>query len=185
MVRVGLVLLSLSLVLSANAGSLITSEYDNYFKESAIFLPVGTDWRLLKAQCYAESNLDPTAVSPVGAKGICQFMPSTAKYMQERYQDLNNFWLPEVSIRASALYMNQLNEFWSSKRPIMDRYMLALASYNAGAGNLSKAQRKCNNKALYSQIIKCLPMVTGRYSEETINYVNRIIGKYYVALLFS
>jgi len=185
MVRVGLVLLSLLLVLSVNAGSLIPSEYDKYFKESALLLPLGTDWRLLKSQCYQESRLVPTAVSPVGAFGLCQFMPSTAKYMKKRYGSLSNFWLPETSIRASALYMNQLNKYWSSDRPIMDRYMLALASYNAGAGNVSKAQKKCSNNILYAEIIKCLPQVTGRYSKETIQYVQLIIRKHYVALLFN
>lgn len=185
MVRVGLVLLSLLLALSVNAGSLIPSKYDEYFKESLIFLPVGTDWRLLKAQCYQESRLNPLAVSPVGATGLCQFMPATIKDMQSRYSGLNNFWLPEVSIRASALYMNQLNKYWSSPRPTMDRYMLALASYNAGAGNVTKAQKKCNGNVLYNEIIKCLPLVTGKHSKETINYVELIVGKYYVALLFS
>jgi membrane-bound lytic murein transglycosylase MltF len=171
--------------LSANAGSLITSKYDEYFKDSAIFLPVGTDWRLLKAQCFQESSLNPLAQSPVGAMGLCQFMPLTAKDMKARHPGLNNFWLPETSIRASALYMNQMNKFWSSPRSDTDRYMLALASYNAGAGHLVKAQKLCGMGVKYSEIINCLPSVTGRHSEETIGYVKNIIGKWYVYLLFN
>jgi len=185
MVRVGLVLLLLLQVQLANAGSLISNEYDKYFKEYSLFLPLGTDWRLLKAQCYQESRLDPFAVSPVGAMGLCQFMPSTAREYSNRYPELDNFWLPEVSIKAAALYMNRLNNYWKSKRPQIDRYMLALASYNSGVGNITKSQILCNGNVLYKEIIKCLPLVTKQHSKETINYVSLIIRKHYVDLLFN
>ena len=167
------------------ASSLISNKYDKYFKDAVIFLPVGTDWRLLKAQCYQESRLNPVAVSPVGAYGLCQFMPLTAKDMQKRHPELHNFWLPETSIIAAARYMNQMNKFWSSPRTDTDRYMLALASYNAGAGHLVKAQRLCGMPTPYKSIIKCLPAVTGHHSKETIGYVRNIIGKWYVTLLFD
>lgn len=178
-------LLSLSVQQSVKAGNLITDKYDEDFKAAAIFLPVGTDWRLLKAQCYQESRLNPLAVSPVGAMGLCQFMPLTAKEMQKRHHGLTDFWLPEVSIRAAGLYMARMNRFWSSPRPPMDRYMLALASYNAGAGNIHKAQKTCKMEVLYTPIIRCLPMVTGHHSKETIDYVERIIKEWYVVILFS
>lgn len=105
--------------------------------------------------------------------------------MKRKYPELENFWLPETSIRAAALYMTQMNNFWSSPRSDMDRYMLALASYNAGAGHLVKAQKLCNMGVRYTEIIECLPSVTGYHSEETIGYVQNIIGKWYVHLLFN
>ena len=185
MVRVLLLSVLLLLALSVNAGSFISSKYDKYFKDAAIFLPIGTDWRLLKAQCYQESRLNPLATSPVGAYGVCQFMPNTAKELKSKYPELQNFWLPETSIMASAIYMNQQYRFWSSPRPTVDRYMLALASYNAGAGNIHKSQKKCNMESLYAPIIACLPLVTGDYSHETIGYVKQIMGKWYVALIFQ
>tara|TARA_R110000744_G_scaffold147612_7_gene260593 strand:+ start:5866 stop:6384 length:519 start_codon:yes stop_codon:yes gene_type:complete len=169
----------------ANAGSLISGKYDKHFKDAALFLPAGTDWRLLKAQCYQESRLNPTAVSPVGAYGLCQFMPNTAKEMKRKYPKLVNFWLPETSINAAARYMWQMNNFWSSPRPTVDRYMLAMASYNAGAGNIHSAQKACEMKSSYSDIIECLPVITGRHSVETITYVKNIYGKWYVYLLFD
>lgn len=176
----------LSLLLSqAQSASLISNKYDKHFKDAAIFLPVGTDWRLLKSQCFQESRLNPLAVSPVGAYGLCQFMPLTAKDMKRRHPELENFWLPETSILAAALYMNQLNKFWSSPRSQMDRYMLDLASYNAGAGNIHKSQKQCNMPTSYKAIIACLPAVTGHHSKETIGYVKNIVGKWYIALLFD
>lgn len=66
----------------------------------------------------------------------------------------------------------------------MDRMMISMASYNAGAGHLIKAQRICGGGNLYKQIIPCLPQVTGRHSKETIDYVEQIIGKWYPRMLF-
>lgn len=173
------------LSLGVQSGSLISNKYDNLFKDAAILLPLGTDWRLLKSQCFQESSLNPLAESPVGAMGLCQFMPMTAKEMKKKFPNLDNFWLPETSIVAAALYMKQLNNYWVSKRPQADRYMLALASYNAGAGHLTEAQKLCNMPVLYAPIVKCLPDVTGRHSKETIGYVKNIVSKWYVLLLFE
>lgn len=176
-------LLLLSVVQSVNAASIITTKYDSYFKDSVIFLPIGTDWRLMKAQCYTESNLNPLAESPVGAMGLCQFMPNTAAEMKSKYPELDNFWLPETSIIAAARYMNQMNNFWSSPRSSMDRWLLAAASYNAGAGNIHKAQKLCGSPIPYRLIIACLPDVTGHHSIETINYNKRILQTYAIILL--
>lgn len=156
------------------SASLFPDRYDDEFKAASIHLPVGTDWRALKAQCYQESRLKPLAVSPVGAQGLCQFMPNTWREMTAKYQGLSNPWLATHSIRAAALYMNQLNEGWISPRPRGERYKLALASYNAGFGNILKAQARCGGAINYQPIIDCLPQVTGRHSKETIDYVQHI-----------
>lgn len=63
---------------------------------------------------------------------------------------------------------------WSSPRPNIDRLELAQASYNAGAGNIIKAQKECGGKVLYEDIIECLPQVTGHHSKETITYIKMI-----------
>lgn len=99
------------------------------------------DWRLLKAQLIAESGLNPAAVSPVGAKGLAQFMPDTqtevlkALNMPSNTSRLN----AEASIKCCAYYMSVMLKKWTAKREDIDRYCLALASYNAGMGNLLKA----------------------------------------------
>ena len=167
------------------SGSLFPDKYDDQFKRAAVHLPIGTDWRLLKAQCYQESRLRPLARSPVGAMGLCQFMPGTWSDMQRRYPDLTDPWLPIQSIRAAAIYMNDLHRGWSSPRPAPDRYMLALASYNAGFGNLLSAQKLCNGAALYAPIVECLPQVTGKHADETTGYVRNIISRWYPAMLLG
>lgn len=160
-------------------------QYDDEIRKAAkIYLP-GVDWRLLKAQYYQESRLDPSAVSPVGAAGIAQFMPGTWRDVSRSlgYEEQVNPHIAEPAIHAGAYYMAKLRKSWSSPRPEADRYNLALASYNAGLGNLLKAQRACNGAVLYPAIEACLPSITGHHANETKTYVRRI-RRYYSEMLF-
>lgn len=86
------------------------------------------------------------------------------------------------SIRAGAYYMARLARGWSSKRPVLDRWDLARASYNAGFGNLLKAQKAAGGAVLYADIIRALPQVTGHHSRETTTYVE-LIHKWYRRML--
>jgi len=183
-VSVFLLCVSLSGLCSADP---IPDDFDQHFEDATdVFLPPGTDPLLLKAQCYTESRLDPLAVSPVGAKGLCQFLDGTwgdaTAALDVTAEDV---WLPEASIRAAAWYMGKLHRTWSAPRPAMDRYMLAAASYNAGAGNIIEAQRLCDGQTRYRDVIPCLHCVTGHHSKETIGYVRAIVTRWYPALIFG
>ena len=138
------------------------------------------DWKLLKSQCYAESSFNALAISPVGAQGICQFMPGTWDDVQTGLKIKASPFNPKVNIQFAAYYMGKLRRSWSSPRPEIDRHNLAMASYNAGLGNLLSAQRKCNGQLLYDEIIECLPAVTGIHSKETIDYVKKIWRFYWM-----
>lgn len=144
----------------------------------------GVDWKLLKAQCFAESSFIETAVSPVGAQGLCQFMPGTWEDVQKGLRIQGDPFDATLNIQFAAFYMSGLRRSWSSPRPERDRHNLAMASYNAGFGNLLRAQRLCDGKLLYDEIIVCLPRVTGRHSKETIDYVKKI-RRFYIRLLLS
>ncbi len=78
------------------------------------------------------------------------------------------------AINAGAYYMARLYRAWSSPRPDPDRWDLARASYNAGMGNLLKAQRRAGGATGFADIMAALPQVTGHHSRETITYVERI-----------
>lgn len=139
----------------------------------------GWDWRYLKVQYWQESRFDPEAVSPAGAVGIAQFMPGTWRdYSGKAGYKTAKRTSVEASIVTGAYYMRHLLDQWTSPRPPMDRYCLALASYNAGLGNLVKAQKAVNGKLFYHEIIAGLPLVTGARSKETIGYVKKILGYY-------
>ena len=167
----------LALGLSAPASSSASSFPDRYDREirKAVknWLP-GVDWILLKAQYYQESLLDPDAISPVGARGIAQMMPGTWEEISQAMK-----WGgisphdAEFAVEAGAFYMRRMRKGWSSPRPERDRHDLALASYNAGFGNLLKAQRHCGMPIEYPEIAECLPDITGHHSKETLTYVTR------------
>jgi hypothetical protein len=77
---------------------------------------------LLAAQLYAESNFNPFATSPMGAQGIAQFMPGTARAM-----GLDDPFDAAQAIDAQARLMRDLLRRFAA-------VPLALAAYNAGPG---------------------------------------------------
>lgn len=150
-------------------------KYDDSIRTAAHkWLPL-VPWKLLKAQYYQESRLDPNARSPAGAEGIAQFMPKTAADIWPRIgYGIIDRRQAGPSIEAGAYYMSTLRRAWTSKRPERDRHSLALASYNAGLGNILQAQHVCGGPVLYDLIMSCLPSVTGRHADETLGYAPRI-----------
>ena len=151
--------------------------YDEAIKQAHARYELPYNWHMLKAQLFQESLLDPEACSPVGARGLAQFMPATwNEYIQKcGFPEDTKPTDAIASIECCARYMSDLLHGWNSPRPYEDRYKLALASYNAGFGNLLKAQKAANNARGYRQIIRKLPIITGRANaEQTANYVERI-----------
>ena len=139
------------------------------------------DWRLFKAQLWQESRLKPNAISPAGAQGIAQVMPETWQEWSKKagYPYASPFD-PEASVNVGACYMDyQLNQ-WYWDRPDVDRYALALASYNAGLKNILEAQLLAGNASGYAEIIARLPDVTGSHSAETVDYVQKVF-KFWIA----
>lgn len=156
------------------------AQYDKQIRSAwGRYLPQ-YDWGVGWAQIQQESAGDPNARSPVGALGLAQFMPLTWEDMKRASvvpldaspRDARH------AIQAQAFYMSQLSRFWSSPRPDSDRLRLALASYNAGAGNIHKSQVECGNPSGYAAIMSCLPMITGRHAAETLGYVPHIEKHY-------
>lgn len=133
-------------------------------------------WKAWKAQLYQESRLDPDAESPVGARGIAQFMPGSWDTITRQIglggADRRD---ARAAILAGQFYMAKLRHEWRAPRPALDRQRLAEASYNAGLGSILRAQQYCRGAPLYNDIIACLPQVTGLvFSHETETYVVRI-----------
>jgi membrane-bound lytic murein transglycosylase F len=96
----------------------------------------GFDWRLVTAQMYQESKFNPKAKSPVGARGLMQLMPRTAKAM-----GVKNVSDPANSIKGGIKYLDWLRDRFEAKLPIPERLWFTLASYNAGAGHVQDARR--------------------------------------------
>jgi len=173
-----LIVLSLFVLIYSANSEAISNKYDNNFRKwSAYYMPE-VPWYWLKAQCWQESRLKPEAVSPVGAAGVCQFMPATWKDMQTRLGFSGDPFIPDLNIQAAASYMKQLRNTWDRRgRESYQVNSLAMASYNAGTGNILKAQKLSGDKRLWCEINPYLVQVTGRHHKETIDYVE-VIWKY-------
>ena len=98
---------------------------DSIFKEAADRYDVPLN--LLKAVAKAESNFDASVVSSAGAQGVMQLMPATAKAL-----GVENPFDARENIFGGAKYLSDKLKQYNGD------IELALASYNAGSGNVSK-----------------------------------------------
>ena len=168
-------ILTLGVALSCCANPIRNAIYDGQIRKWNAFYTPNLPWYWNKAQLVAESRLNPNAKSPVGAMGLGQFMPNTWAQMTRELKLGNvSAYASSYNIQAHAYYMRQLRNQFKRERPEWDRHSLALASYNAGLGNILKAQQKGGNSLLYAPMAKALPLVTGHHSKETTDYVTRI-----------
>ncbi|MDY5824567.1 MAG: LysM peptidoglycan-binding domain-containing protein [Candidatus Coprenecus sp.] len=111
----------------------------------------------LTAMAVIESALNTKAVSRARAKGMWQFMYSTAKrygltinsYVDERYD-------PITSAHAAAQYLRD-------SYLIFNDWPLAIASYNCGAGNVNKAIRRSGGGKSFWEVYRYLPRETRGY----------------------
>lgn len=152
-------------------------QFDDLFRRAAAKhwpSPLERNWCWLKAQAAAESGLKPRATSPVGAKGLTQFMdPTLAEVGRQLHRTLDPFDARD-SIEAQAVYMWNLRKQWTSPRPETEAFRLAWASYNAGLGSILCGQRKAHGALLWNGIEPSLHLCTGRHADETRGYVKRI-----------
>ncbi len=157
----------------------------------------GFDWRLIAAQIVQESGFKTRARSHVGARGLMQLMPGTAKEISRELDIKYIMRNPRENITAGIYHLQkQYQYFPDASRP--DRTKFALASYNCGAGRLFDAQeiaryyrRPVNRWEVVSPFLTKLkksdwelhlqvwPEGKPRYgyfygSAETLNYVNNI-----------
>lgn len=167
--------LALALLASAGAASARTDRYDAQIKKWASYYNPTIPWDLLKAQWVAESALNPRARSPVGAQGLTQVMPATWREIAGQLGLRGNPYDANLNLQFGHYYMSRMLRGWYAHgRSHDDRIRLAQASYNAGLGNLYKAQKRAGGCMDWPCIRAALPRVTGRHAKETHAYVDRI-----------
>lgn len=155
------------------------SEYDDTFKKySKRYFGPGYDWKIFKAQSIAESGLSPEAVSPVGARGLMQLMPSTFADVQSANPQFESIDDPVWNIAAGIYYDRQIYKAWKEIDEEEEKLSFTFGSYNAGRGTIMKAQDKAKEKSLdhtaWENITVVAPEVPKWRHEETIGYVERI-----------
>lgn len=104
----------------------------------------------------AESRLLSQAFSPAGAAGLWQIMPATGRWLGLKINEQTDERLhTRKASHAAAKYLKQLHSQFGD-------WLLALAAYNCGAGNVRKAQRRAKGY-FYHEISRYLPRQTRRY----------------------
>ncbi len=168
------------------------SQYDNLFKKYAP--NIGWDWRLMAAQAYQESKFKPNARSWVGARGLMQIMPATARGYRTKVSQLNN---PETSVKVATQLLDDLDGYLLKHVPNdAERRKFVIAAYNVGIAhvydaialakkyglnpevwddNVSKAILMKMNPKYYND-----PVVKYGYCRgtETVDYVKKITNFY-------
>lgn len=91
----------------------------------------GVEPALIFAVCEVESHFNPRALSPTGAVGIMQIMPSTGEWIASRlgvadYHE-EDLYDPTVNVRFGTYYLSYLGNLFSEEWQI-------IAGYNAGEG---------------------------------------------------
>ena len=147
-----------------------------YWQKHAGKIP-GVGWEFAKAIMLTENGpADPEAQSPAGAIGLFQIMPGTAEDLCIDPLD------PEQSIAGGIRYYVKMWNVWKAETG-NDRLKFACGSYNAGLGNILKAQARAHKQKrrtdLWVDIAASLPYITGHpHSRETIDYVDRIFERW-------
>lgn len=175
-------------ILSLKDGKI--SHFDHLFKKYAS--EIGWDWRVIASLAYTESNFDSTAVSWVGARGLMQLMPSTARAMgvpEGKDSD------PEESVKAASKYLSLLSRSFSKVTDPNERIKFILGAYNAGLGHIfdamALAEKYGKNKYVWNDNVDIYillksneeyfndPVCKNGYfrGRETYNFVKDILGR--------
>jgi len=121
----------------------------------------------MKYLSVIESALNPSATSKCGAAGLWQFMHATGKMFDLK---VNNYVDErrnvEKSTEAACKYLKGMYRTYGD-------WLLVIASYNCGPGNVNKAIRKAGGKRTFWEIYPYLP-------KETQNYVPAWIAMTYL-----
>ncbi len=111
----------------------------------------------LKYMAVIESALNPNAVSRAGATGLWQFMYSTGRsYGLTINSVVDERRDPVKATHAAARYLKDLYGIYQD-------WILVIAAYNCGPGNVNKAIRRSDNRKDYWEIYARLPRETRGY----------------------
>ncbi|WP_066425877.1 transglycosylase SLT domain-containing protein [Anabaena sp. 4-3] len=116
-----------------------------------------------------ESRFEPKIKSIAGATGLMQVMPATGQWIASKISldpktiDLEN---PNDNIMLGTWYLDYTHQEYGNNS------MLAIASYNAGPGNVSKWTRTLPTQDP-DEFVEAIPF------NETRNYVRQVFGNYW------
>jgi soluble lytic murein transglycosylase len=126
-------------------------------------------WTMIHAITRQESNFDRQATSRVGARGLMQLMPGTARETAPRaglVYSPASLTDPTYNISLGSTYFGQLMTLYNGS------YVLSVAAYNAGPGNVNKWLRNNGDPRYGTDVIgwiEAIPLT------ETRGYVQHVL----------
>lgn len=138
--------------ISRTPNLLFTEVIANVAKQTAI------EPALLHAVIRVESNYNPNARSPKGARGLMQLMPATAKRFNVR-----NAYDPKQNVLAGAQYLRELQTLFKGD------IQLVLAAYNAGPNAVTKYGLRIPP---YAETLLYVPKVLRLYQQLRAENIN-------------
>ncbi len=139
------------------------------------------DYLLMAAQGYQESGLDQSKRSHVGAIGVMQVMPKTARDKMVNIPDIENL---ESNIHAGIKYNRWVIDRYYKDPAIsrLDQELFAFASYNAGPAKVAGLRKQAKAAGLNpNKWFNNVELIAAkRIGRETVTYVSNIY-KYYLA----
>jgi membrane-bound lytic murein transglycosylase MltF len=140
------------------------------------------DWILMAAQGYQESRLEQGARSPVGAVGVMQVMPATARSLG--VGDVREL---DSNIHAGVKYSRQLMDQYFEDEAIdeLNKGIFVLAAYNAGPARIESLRNAAAGRGLDPNVWfgNVEVIAAERMGSETVTYVSNTF-KYYIAFKF-
>ena len=136
-------------------------------------VPPGTDWTMVHAITRQESQFSQNAISRSGARGLMQLMPGTA---QGHAQKLGLPYDPGALTSDPAYNMELGDAVFSHLMTVYNGcYPLAIAAYNAGAGNVNKWLRDYGDPRLGTNGVGWVDWIEQIPFSETRGYVQHVI----------
>jgi membrane-bound lytic murein transglycosylase F len=111
------------------------SGYDELFRRYGS--AIEWDWQLLASIAYQESKFNSSAVNWIGARGLMQIMPKTARSVGVRSDSLLK---PEQNVLAASRVLKNYEKIFNFISNKEQRLKMTLASYNCGVGHVSDAR---------------------------------------------
>ena len=140
------------------------------------------EWLLIAAQGYQESRLDQSMVSPAGAIGVMQLLPSTAAGPNIGLPNIEDV---EENIHAGTKYLRWIYDRYfadTANMTVLDKGLFSFAAYNAGPARVARLRGKAEDMGLDPNVwFRNVEIVAAQdIGRETVQYVSNIY-KYYIA----
>jgi soluble lytic murein transglycosylase len=126
------------------------------------------DPRVFHGLVREESSFNPEIVSWAGARGLSQLMPATAREVARKMGTtvtMDQLFDPKTNLAIGARYFDTLSRQWNGN------LFLAVASYNAGPGNVQKWLATAGDRPT-DEFVERIPI------RETRHYVKRVLGTF-------